>query len=122
MGESLGSCAPLTTEEERKTIIDDCDQVEASYVNTMRTKTKHLKQFKLRREREWLKKRKAAQYRRVKDNFDMKNELRGWFNFLDKDGSGEITVDELEDPLISMGLAKVIIWITCSGFIVLVVL
>ena len=39
-------------------------------------------------------------------NATRSQELKGWFDFLDKDGSGEITVEELEDPLISMGLAK----------------
>ena len=95
------------TESERRKIIEDCDEVEAEHEQTMRTKSKQLRQFKLRREREWLHKRKAAQYARVKTNYDMKKELKGWFDFLDKDSSGEITVDELEDPLISMGLAKV---------------
>ena len=55
---------------------------------------------------DWLKVHKATQYQRVKDNAEMKKELKSWFDFLDKDGSGEITVEELEDPLISMGLAK----------------
>ena len=31
--------------------------------------------------------------------------MRQWFGFLDADGSGRVSVDELEDPLISVGLA-----------------
>jgi hypothetical protein len=32
--------------------------------------------------------------------------LRRWFDSLDTDGSGEIGLDELEDPLVSVGLAR----------------
>ncbi len=32
--------------------------------------------------------------------------MRRWFEFLDTDGSGEIGLKELEDPLVSVGLAK----------------
>ncbi|ETV90856.1 hypothetical protein H310_14452 [Aphanomyces invadans] len=32
--------------------------------------------------------------------------MRRWFEFLDTDGSGEIGLNELEDPLVSVGLAK----------------
>ncbi|OQR87313.1 hypothetical protein ACHHYP_09138 [Achlya hypogyna] len=32
--------------------------------------------------------------------------MRRWFEFLDSDGSGEIGLNELEDPLVSVGLAK----------------
>lgn len=32
--------------------------------------------------------------------------LRQWFNLLDADGSGEVGLDELADPLISTGLAR----------------
>ena len=32
--------------------------------------------------------------------------MRNWFQFLDADGSGEIGVDELQDPLVSVGLAS----------------
>ncbi len=40
-------------------------------------------------------------------DFDDKEikELRVYFNSLDEDGSGSIGVDELEDPLIALGLA-----------------
>jgi centrin-2 len=33
-------------------------------------------------------------------------QLREYFNALDEDGSGEIGVDELEDPLIALGLVE----------------
>jgi hypothetical protein len=32
--------------------------------------------------------------------------MRKWFDFLDADGSGEVGLDELEDPLVSVGLAR----------------
>jgi len=35
---------------------------------------------------------------------DQKIKLRACFNSLDDDGSGSIGVDELEDPLIALGL------------------
>jgi len=35
-----------------------------------------------------------------------KKSLRRWFSALDADGSGEVTIDELEDPLISTGILK----------------
>ena len=35
-----------------------------------------------------------------------KRNLRRWFTVLDADGSGEVTIDELEDPLISTGILK----------------
>lgn len=31
--------------------------------------------------------------------------LQRWFDLLDSDGSGEVSVNELEDPLLSVGLA-----------------
>lgn len=34
---------------------------------------------------------------------EQKRELKRWFNFLDADGSGEINIEELEDPLLSTG-------------------
>jgi len=33
-------------------------------------------------------------------------QLRNYFNSLDDDGSGSIGVDELEDPLIALGLVE----------------
>ena len=40
-----------------------------------------------------------------KYNAEMKKELKSWFDFLDKDGSGEITVEELEDAATADGAA-----------------
>jgi Ca2+-binding EF-hand superfamily protein len=41
-------------------------------------------------------------------DFDEKerSKLRQYFKSLDEDGSGSIGMDELEDPLISMGIAE----------------
>ena len=32
--------------------------------------------------------------------------MKTWFEFLDADGSGEVGLEELEDPLVSVGLAR----------------
>ena len=37
-----------------------------------------------------------------------KRSLKKWFDQLDRDGSGEIDIDELADPLLSAGLAKTV--------------
>eukprot|EP01029_Cantina_marsupialis_P025561 TRINITY_DN6773_c0_g2_i1.p1 TRINITY_DN6773_c0_g2~~TRINITY_DN6773_c0_g2_i1.p1 ORF type:complete len:521 (+),score=114.11 TRINITY_DN6773_c0_g2_i1:124-1563(+) len=54
----------------------------------------------------WLKKHNPRQYRKETKKLEQLNDIRKWFNFIDADGSGEISVDELLDPLISMGLAR----------------
>jgi hypothetical protein len=41
--------------------------------------------------------------KRADDEISMRRQLRSWFDFLDKDGSGEIDIHELEDPLTCMG-------------------
>jgi len=40
------------------------------------------------------------------ENSKRLSQLRQWFDFLDRDGSGEVEPDELLDPLISLGLAE----------------
>ena len=52
--------------------------------------------------RNWLKSRGKEQCINFKDE-ELK-QLRTYFNSLDDDGSGSIGVDELEDPLIALGL------------------
>jgi hypothetical protein len=53
--------------------------------------------------RGWLKRHGKMKY----IDFDEKErqELRGYFDELDEDGSGNIGIDELEEPLIGLGLA-----------------
>ncbi|TYZ59245.1 hypothetical protein PybrP1_007886 [[Pythium] brassicae (nom. inval.)] len=50
----------------------------------------------------WLGKR--AKQRRFEFSADQKRMLRQWFNALDADGSGKISVEELEDPMLSIGI------------------
>jgi hypothetical protein len=57
-----------------------------------------------RQERIWLRARKHRIWATRQGDYDMRKDLKQWFDYLDADGSGEISVDELEDPLVSMGL------------------
>ena len=60
--------------------------------------------YSLYDQRQWLKNHGKAD--RIQfDDFEIK-ELRKYFNSLDNDGSGRIEVDELEDPLIALGLVQ----------------
>lgn len=52
--------------------------------------------------RNWLKLHGKSKYIDFKD--EERQLLRGYFNSLDDDDSGQIGVDELEDPLIALGL------------------
>lgn len=52
--------------------------------------------------RKWLKSRGKEHCLDFED--EEKKQLRAYFNSLDDDGSGSIGVDELEDPLIALGL------------------
>jgi Ca2+-binding EF-hand superfamily protein len=54
--------------------------------------------------RSWLKKR-GKQHCIDFDDEELR-QLRNYFNSLDDDGSGAIGVDELEDPLIALGLVE----------------
>ena len=54
--------------------------------------------------RQWLKKR-GKDHCIDFDDEELK-QLRNYFNSLDEDGSGSIGVDELEDPLIALGLVE----------------
>lgn len=64
------------------------------------TNSDELKWFQHR----WLGKHgKASQ---LKENRDKVALMRRWFESLDADGSGEVGLDELEDPLVSVGLAR----------------
>lgn len=60
--------------------------------------------YSLYDQRQWLKSHGKSD--RIQfDDFEIK-ELRKYFNSLDNDGSGRIEVDELEDPLIALGLVQ----------------
>ena len=50
----------------------------------------------------WLKSRGKEQY--IEFEEEEMRQLREYFGSLDDDGSGSIGVDELEDPLIALGL------------------
>lgn len=54
--------------------------------------------------RQWLKKR-GKEHCIDFDDEELK-QLRQYFDSLDEDGSGAIGVDELEDPLIALGLVE----------------
>uniref|UniRef100_K3W8I7 EF-hand domain-containing protein n=1 Tax=Globisporangium ultimum (strain ATCC 200006 / CBS 805.95 / DAOM BR144) TaxID=431595 RepID=K3W8I7_GLOUD len=47
---------------------------------------------------------KHAKQRRFEFSAEQKKMLRQWFNALDADGSGKISVEELEDPMLSIGI------------------
>ena len=87
-------------------MLREYEETEEKDAERRRSRRKQARNRRSEQTSDWLKVRKATQYQRVKDNAEMKKELKSWFDFLDKDGSGEITVEELEDPLSSMGLAK----------------
>jgi hypothetical protein len=52
----------------------------------------------------WLEKRGVGSIQRRRLQHD--KYMKAWFDFLDADKSGDIGVDELEEPLISLGLAQ----------------
>lgn len=54
--------------------------------------------------RQWLKKRGKNEFIDFDD--EELRQLRDYFNSLDDDGSGSIGVDELEGPLIALGLVE----------------
>ena len=56
--------------------------------------------------RYYLQKQKPHLYRKKYKVIERRKVLREWFNLLDSDGSGEIEVEELAIPLISLGFAR----------------
>lgn len=68
---------------------------------------KHLAQKELEAKdfKRWVKHRNPNLNRSIDQKNERARVLREWFDFLDDDGSGEITRDELGLPLISLGLA-----------------
>lgn len=55
------------------------------------------------KELSWLNRRGVGEDKQRRTNHEQY--MKAWFSFLDEDESGDIGVDELEDPLISLGLA-----------------
>ena len=56
------------------------------------------------RERSWLQKHGKKQY--IDFDTATRRQLHDYFNAIDEDGSGFITIDELLDPLVAFGLAE----------------
>ena len=54
----------------------------------------------------WLQKRNHSAYAAARAHRERMALIRMWFDFLDADGSGEISVDELEEPMLAMGFVK----------------
>lgn len=68
--------------------------------NLLNTNLDELKWF----EHRWLDKHgKNSQLKELREKMTL---MRRWFESLDADGSGEVGLDELEDPLVSVGLAR----------------
>eukprot|EP00854_Cymbomonas_tetramitiformis_P027159 gene27159-33425_t len=86
--------------------------------NVSSAKSDEMKQRKLRKEaakkfieahreeveRTWMETRNKV--RGFHYTVQEKKALKKWFETMDADGSGEISVEELEDPLISTGIAQ----------------
>ena len=65
--------------------------------------TKRINNIKMLENVKWLEKRGVGSMLRRRLQYD--KYMKDWFDFLDADESGDIGVDELEEPLISLGLA-----------------
>lgn len=55
-------------------------------------------------ERKWLEKHGKKKF--IDFNDKQRTKLKQYFSSLDNDGSGVIDIEELEEPLISLGLAE----------------
>lgn len=62
------------------------------------------KQLRELEQRKWLKKHDKSEYIDFDDAH--RSKIKGYFNSLDSDGSGAIGVEELEDPLIALGICE----------------
>ena len=81
---------------------DEKRQQARTFVHGKRaTAVQHVEKWKYQH---WLSGRGQQEQQRRK-RAHMKR-LRAWWEFLDSDGGGSLSVDELEDPLVSVGLAK----------------
>ena len=70
------------------------------------TKIKSIQAISFNNLRYYLKKQKPHLYRKEWKVIERRKVLREWFDLLDSDGSGEIEVEELAIPLISLGFAR----------------
>ena len=69
-------------------------------------KQKRMRDINFDRLRYYLKRQKPHLYRKQYKVINRRKVLREWFDILDTDGSGEIEVEELAIPLISLGFAN----------------
>ena len=89
---------------ERAALINDFVAEQKSEHERRKEHPARLLDAQQRLERIWLRGRKHRIWATRQGDYDMRKDLKQWFDYLDADGSGEISVDELEDPLVSMGL------------------
>ena len=54
----------------------------------------------------WLQKTHKTRYQQYRERHEWIMKLKEWFSLLDADGSGEIDAEELEDPMITLGVAQ----------------
>lgn len=102
----MGDSGSVASEDEAEKLIKDWglgSERDAEAVRELRVKQHELQ---MAQELEWLRKRNPSEYARRVDINAKRKELRQWFNTMDVDGSGDITADELEEPLVSMGFAS----------------
>lgn len=89
-------------------------QVASEYADTLKrerfrkdiVKQKRMRDINFDRLRYYLKRQKPHLYRKQYKVINRRKVLREWFDILDTDGSGEIEVEELAIPLISLGFAN----------------
>lgn len=77
-----------------------CAGADVDAVESSKTNMEELKWF----EHRWLNKHgRTSQLKEIREKTVL---MRHWFESLDADGSGEVGLNELEDPLVSVGLAR----------------
>ena len=89
-------------------------KVASEYADTLKrerfrkdvVKQKRMRDINFDRLRYYLKRQKPHLYRKQYKVINRRKVLREWFDILDTDGSGEIEVEELAIPLISLGFAN----------------
>lgn len=91
--------------------IDEMTPEELSRCSSLRTKAERLRLIKegktkilASQERSWLQKHGKRQY--IDFDANTRRQLHVYFRAMDEDGSGFISVEELLDPLVALGLAE----------------